>query len=48
MNKIELIKDFYGFTTKEAKNYLKNATENQIKEIQNYFINNSKKSFYND
>lgn len=52
MEKIKLIKEYYGFTTEQAKKYLNSFTkkgqEKVIKEIQKYFKNQAVKSFYND
>ena len=52
MEKIKLIKKYYGFTTEQAKKYLysftKKEQEKVIKEIQEYFKKQAVNSFYND
>ena len=48
MNIIDIIKEYYGFTTKEAKNYIKTTDEKTIQAIKQGFENNAKKTFYTD
>lgn len=48
MKDIEIIKKYYGFTTKEAKIYIKSINQNTINLIKQSFNNNAKKCFYND
>lgn len=48
MNKIDIIKSYFGMTTKEAKNYIKNTDEKIILAIIEGFKKEAKKTFYND
>lgn len=48
MKIIDIIKYNYGFTTKQAKEYLKTIDNKTIKALQKGFENEVKKSFYND
>ena len=45
MKLIEIVKEMYGFTTKEAKQYLKTISEEHKKALNDYFVNNARKSF---
>lgn len=45
---IESVKSFYGFTTKEAKNYVKTITEKRKQFLIEGYKQNIIKSFYND
>ena len=48
MSDLEIIKEYYGFNTKDAKFYMKNTTYKHIAEIKKDFFNNAKRSFYED
>jgi hypothetical protein len=48
MKLIEIVKNNYGMTTKEAKNYIKTINEETKKALFDGFYKNAKKSFYND
>ena len=48
MKLIEIIKNNYGFTNKEAKEYIKNIDEKTKKKILEGFEKNACKSFYED
>lgn len=48
MKLIDIIKYEYGFNTQEAKKFIKTIDERTKKALYNGFLNNSKKSFYND
>lgn len=48
MKLIEIVKNNYGMTTKEAKEYIKTINEETKKALINGFYQNAKKSFYND
>lgn len=44
-----LIKDYFGFNTKkEAKNYISSLSQETKNNLQEYFKNQVKLSFYND
>ena len=45
---IENIKNYHGFTTKQAKEYFKTASKEAIYNINNFYNIQSKKSFYED
>lgn len=44
----EIVKDTFGMTDKEAKDYLKKADKNTVKELRKGFEQNAKKSFLTD
>lgn len=47
--KIEIVKRYYGMTTKQASEYVKNQNDISIFEtMQNFFDRESKLSFYED
>lgn len=48
MSDLEIIKNYYGFNTKQANIYIKTVSKKTIEEIKKYFESNSKKSFYED
>ena len=48
MNDVEILKAYYGFTTKEAETYKKTVSKNTIKLIKKSFEQNAKKTFYDD
>ena len=48
MNDIEIIKNYYGLTTLQAKEYKKNVSKKTIELIKNSYENECKKAFYND
>lgn len=48
MKLIEIIKSDYGFTEKQAKEYIKTISKKQKELIIKGFENNAKKSFYED
>lgn len=48
MKIIDIIKYEYGLNTKQAKEYLKNVSHETIKQLENGFANNARKSFYED
>lgn len=48
MEILEIIKNFYGMNTKEAKEYNKNIDDNTRTQLKKFYIENSKKSFYED
>lgn len=45
---LNIIKKYYGFTTKEAKEYIKNTDKKTLEAIKNNFNNNAKNAFYED
>lgn len=45
---LEIIKKYFGFTTKEAKEYIKNADIEILQAIKKGFENNAKISFLED
>ena len=45
---LEIIKKYFGFTTKEAKKYMQNANIKTLQEIKKSFENNAKISFWED
>lgn len=45
---IDIIKKYFGFTTKEAKEYLKNTDKKTLAAIEQNFKSNAKKCFYED
>ena len=48
MKNIDIIKENFGFTTKEAKNYLKTVDTKTIEALKQGFEKQAKTSFYND
>lgn len=48
MKIIDIIKYEYGLNTKQAKEYLKNVSQETLKNLEQGFANNAKKSFYED
>jgi len=48
MSDLEVIKNYYGFTTNEAKIYMKAVSNKTIAEIRKSFESNAKKCFYED
>ena len=48
MELLEIIKNFYGMTTKEAKSYIKTLSEATKIEILKGFKQNAKKAFFED
>lgn len=48
MNDVEILKAYYGFTTKEAKIYKKTVSKSTIELIKKNFEQNAKKTFYDD
>lgn len=48
MNDIEIIKNYYGFTTQQAQKYIKAISQKTIDSIRKSFEENAKKAFYND
>ena len=48
MKDIEIIKEYFGMTTFEAKNYLKITNTKTIEAIKKSFESNAKKVFYED
>ena len=48
MSDIEIIKNYYGLTTLQAKEYKKNVSKKTIELIKNSYENECKKTFYND
>lgn len=48
MTNLEIIKNYYGFNTKEAKVYIKAASKKTIENIKKNFEDNAKKCFYTD
>ena len=48
MKDIEIIKKYFGFNNKEAKNYIKSVNENTMKLIKQGFEEQCKNAFYND
>lgn len=45
---IEAVKWYFGMTAKDAVRYIKTSSDDTIKEILNFYCENSKKSFYED
>lgn len=48
MNIVNIIKYEFGLNTKQAKEYIKNASNETLKQLKNGFENNARKSFYED
>lgn len=48
MNIVDIIKNEFGLNTKQAKEYMKNASNETIKQLKNGFESNARKSFYED
>ena len=48
MKIIDIIKYEYGLNTKQAKEYLKNVSQETLKNLEQGFVNNARKSFYED
>ena len=48
MNIIDIIKYEYGLNTKQAKEYMNNVSRETLKQLENGFINNARKNFYED
>lgn len=48
MTDIEILKKYYGFTTKDAKFYKKQITYKTMELIRKSFESNAKKTFYED
>lgn len=48
MSDLEIIKEYYGFNTKDAKNYIKTVNKKAIESIKKNFEDNAKKCFYTD
>lgn len=48
MNIIEIIKNFYGMSTKEAREYNKKIDDKARIQLKNIYEQNAKKSFYED
>lgn len=48
MKLIEIVKNNYGMTTKEAKEYIKTINEETKKALIDGFKQNAKKAFYDD
>lgn len=47
-NNIQIVKWYFGITTKEAKEYIKNASKETLENIQKCYKNQCKSTFYND
>lgn len=45
---LKIIKKYFGFTTKEANEYIKNANIETLQAIKKGFENNAKRSFWED
>lgn len=45
---LNIIKNYFGFNNKEAKDYIKNTDKKTLEAIKENFENNSKKCFYTD
>ena len=48
MSDIEILKEYYGFTTKDAKYYKSQISYKQMELIRKDFENNVKRSFLED
>lgn len=48
MKILDIVKYEFGFTTKQARQYIKNVSQETLKELETGFINNARKSFYTD
>lgn len=48
MKMVDMVMWMFGFTKKEAKNYIAECDQKTLDEIKNTFRNQAKKSFYND
>ena len=45
---LEIIKQYFGFNTKEAKNYIKQASNETLQAIKKTFEDNAKRVFIED
>ena len=45
---VDIIKEYFGMTTKQAKEYIKNTDEKILQEIKKGFENNAKRAFIED
>lgn len=45
---VDIIKEYFGFSTKEAKIYIKNTDKKILEEIKKGFIKNSQQAFLED
>lgn len=45
---LDIIKYYFGYNTKQAKNYIKNTDKKTLEAIKNNFNNNAKNAFYED
>lgn len=48
MNIVDIVKCEFGLNTKQAKEYIKNASNETLKQLEIGFKSNARKSFYED
>lgn len=48
MSDLEIIKEYYGFNTKDAKYYMKSVSYKTIEAIKKDYKKQCEKAFYND